>query len=663
MVRQNLVGYRTAWRGTIAGLLVGLALSAVFAGRLLIGPYTALQDRLFPAPPPAPGITLVAIDSSSETDFLTPTAQGWPFSNEYHAQVINKLAAHHPAVLMLDIVFDHATGLHCTSEQLSAQFAGDPIGLEQACLHAPGSPLVDSDGALVRAIQNARELGVPVGLACTADNQPLPEFADAATSTAIVGARGFVADRSLGLPDPANAVRTVPLKPAQTCGAFNTSGEAAFLQVARTVNGDREPLTFEPGRARIGSMVIPLTPVPDDPRGQMIVNFSVANRPPPGAVPCTYAVAYQSGCTDAQVRGKIVVVGVKVVNADDIHAQPVAFDHDPSFCPAKTQRQCMADNENYGYRIMADEIGTVLQQRYLKVQPDLSILLAILVISALTGTIAYLLPLRVGSVAMLIGLVAYVGAAVLFGQSGYLVDPLFAPAAIVLASALALAARYLIEERERRKLEAIFGQYVDPNVMGELVALDSADQLKVGGERRELSVLFIDVRGFTTASEKMDATEVVAALNDFTERCTRIVFEHRGTVDKYIGDCVMAFWNAPKPCADHADQAVDAALHMIESQPASGPLSGVGIGIYTGEVVVGNVGGATRKQYTAIGDVVNTASRLCSAAPAGAILVGGPTWEQLTVKPPADRLEPLRVKGRGAAVAVYSITRRVPVRT
>jgi adenylate cyclase len=176
-------------------------------------------------------------------------------------------------------------------------------------------------------------------------------------------------------------------------------------------------------------------------------------------------------------------------------------------------------------------------------------------------------------------------------------------------------------------------------------------------------VLFIDVRGFTTASEKMDATEVVAALNDFTERCTRIVFEHRGTVDKYIGDCVMAFWNAPKPCADHADQAVDAALHMIESQPASGPLSGVGIGIYTGEVVVGNVGGATRKQYTAIGDVVNTASRLCSAAPAGAILVGGPTWEQLTVKPPADRLEPLRVKGRGAAVAVYSITRRVPVRT
>jgi hypothetical protein len=90
--------------------------------------------------------------------------------------VISNLASHKPSVLMLDIVFDHATGLHCTSKQLSAHFANDPIALHQACLHAPGSPLVDSDGAPVRAIQNARELGVPVGLACTADNAPLPQF-------------------------------------------------------------------------------------------------------------------------------------------------------------------------------------------------------------------------------------------------------------------------------------------------------------------------------------------------------------------------------------------------------------------------------------------------------------------------------------------------------
>jgi hypothetical protein len=279
MVRQNLVGYRTAWRGTLAGLGVGLALAAVFLSQLLIGPYTALQDQLFPAPPPAPGITLVAIDSSSESDFLTPAAQGWPFSNEYHAQVISNLARHHPGVLMLDIVFDHATGLHCTSEALDAQFANDPIGLDQACLRAPGSPLVDSDGALVRAIQNARELGIPVGLACTADNAPLPEFADAATNERIVGAPGFVADRSLGLADAASAVRTVALLPDKTCAA-NSSGEAAFLQVLRKVENNNAPLVFGAGQATLGALTIPLTPVPPIRHAQMIINFSGAGGGP-----------------------------------------------------------------------------------------------------------------------------------------------------------------------------------------------------------------------------------------------------------------------------------------------------------------------------------------------------------------------------------------------
>ncbi len=119
----------------------------------------------------------------------------------------------------------------------------------------------------------------------------------------------------------------------------------------------------------------------------------------------------------------------------------------------------------------------------------------------------------------------------------------------------------------------------------------------------------------------------------------------------------LAVWTAPKPRADHADRAVAAALQMLASQPASGPLSAVGIGICTGEVVIGNVGGPTFKQYTAIGDVVNAASRLCAAAPAGAILVAGTTHESLSVKPAADLLEPLKGKGKSEPVQVYSIRR------
>jgi class 3 adenylate cyclase len=644
MVRQNLVGYRTAWRGTVAGLLVGIVLALVFSLNLLLGPYTALQDSLFPAPSPDPEITLVAADQASEHAFLGESG-AYPWSNKFHAQVIDNLVKLRPRLLVIDIVLNHPTRFECLAENLDATTA-DGIA---ACQKQ--GQYVDTDTLLANSIEGARKAGIPVIIACTADDHPLPIFVTAVAVAKPGYAPGFVADSRLGFPDASGQVRSVPIQPARSCDQ-NPSRQPVFWRAVSVLDNQLDATRIEPGTASIGNRRVPLTPA-----AEMLINFSTGGSPT-----CSYLAAFDGACPQpAKVTGHVVVVGVKILGAGDVHTQPVFFKHDPSFCGTAVPLHCMNDNQNYGYRILGDEIGTVLGDRFVRLQPDLSILLAILVIAALTGTVAYLLPLRIGFLAMLVGVGAYIAGALLLGRAGYLIDPLFAPAAIVLASALALAARYLIEERERRKLEGIFGQYVDPNVMDELVALESADQLRVGGERRELSVLFIDVRGFTTASEKMDAVAVVDALNEFTERCRTIVFEHGGTVDKYIGDSVMAFWNAPKPRADHADLAVAAAVSMIASQPSSGPLSAVGIGICTGEVVVGNVGGPSRKQYTAIGDVVNTASRLCAAAPAGAILVAGSTYESLATKPAAERVEPLRVKGKSELVQVYSITRAAPV--
>jgi class 3 adenylate cyclase/CHASE2 domain-containing sensor protein len=644
MVRQNLVGYRTAWRGTAAGLVVGVVLALVSWLGLLTGPYTALQDSLFPAPAPNSEITLVAADQSSEEAFLGANG-AFPWSNKFHATVIDNLVKLRPRLLVIDLVFNHATGFECLAEQFDATTVEGVNKCQKA------GQYINTDTLLVDALEGARKAGIPVIIACTADDHPLPIFSDAVTAPKPGYAPGFVADSGLGFPDAAGLIRSVPLQPAKSCIA-NPSRQPMFWRAISVLEGHNSPSRIEPGSATIGNRRVPLTPA-----GEMLINFSTGTSPT-----CSYLAAFDGACPQpSKVTGHVVVVGLKILGAGDVHSQPVAFRHDASFCGVAIPMHCMNDNQNYGYRILGDEIGTVLGNRFVRLQPGLSVLLAILVIAALTGTVAYLLPLRVGFLAMLLGVAAYIAGAIAFGQAGYLVDPLFAPAAIVLASALALAARYLIEERERRKLEEIFGQYVDPNVMNELVALESAEQLTVGGERRELSVLFVDVRGFTTASEKMDAVEVVAALNEFTERCRAIVFEYGGTVDKYIGDCVMAFWNAPQKRPDHADRAVAAALRMLASQPASGPLRAVGIGICTGEVVIGNVGGPTRKQYTAIGDVVNTASRLCAAAPAGALLLAGATYTRLSVKPAADRLEPLQVKGKSEPVPVYSITWSAPV--
>lgn len=641
MVRESLVDPRTAWRGTVAGLLVGGILVALLLSGVLTGPSTALQDRLFPAPPPDPGITLIAVDQASGDKFLSsPKATAWPYRNDLHAAVIQNLAKLKPKVLVVDIVFDHTTGLQCEAEDLTLGDVGvgtaQTVQDEQRCNSVGG--LVDTDQPLVQALSTSP---VPILIACDSAEHPVTAFADAVRKAP---GGGMVVSRDLGLTDAANAVRSVP-------AGGGSCGPPAFAQAVASAEGGN---VSRSGSALVaGNHRVPLSA-----DGQMLIDFSNGV----GSPTCSYLQAYTNQCPAKLVTGRIVVIGARLLNADDLHSQPVAFAHTPAFCPVGKPR-CMDDSSNYGYRILADEIGTVLQDRYLTVQPSLSIALAAVLISALFGTVAYLLPFRLGLLATLIAVFAYVGLIVLLAQRvGWLADPLYAPLGVLGSAGAALAARYLIEERERRKLEGIFGRYVDPKVMRELVALQSADRLPMGGERREITVLFADVRGFTTASEKLPAEEVVALLNEFTERCTRIVFEHEGTVDKYIGDCVMAFWNAPAPVRNHCDQAVDAALHLLEEPSVSGPLGPVGIGIFTGPAVVGNVGGSGQVSYTAIGDTVNTASRLCSAAPARTLLIGGTTWAALREKPAgAEPLEPLHVKGREEPVEVWSVSVGTPV--
>jgi len=595
MVRQSLANPRTAWRGAAAGLLAGALASAVFALGWLQGPYDALQDQLFPAPAPSDLVTLVAVDQKS-SEALGP----FPWSNAINANVITYLAALKPKALVFDLVLDHLTGKDI-----------------------PETPDVSSDDLLVAAITGARQYTTVI-LACTGDTHVRPQFAAAASA---------VADRGLGRNDAANDVRGVPLRPSPTC-AENSAREPAFVTALHA--------------AGVSTSHVPTTPA-----GDMLINFSRGTSPT-----CPYIAAARRSCPHPElITGHIVVVGVKLLAGDDIYAQAVAFRHDASFCPAN-RNPCMNDNQNYGYRILGDELSTVLLGRYLHTQPPLSVVLALLLVGPLLGALLYLVRFRVGFLLTAILVAGYVlGIGLLAAYAGMLADPIFLPSVIVLAAVGALVARYLLEERERRKVEGLFGQYVDPSVVTELVALAKVEDLKLGGERRQLTVLFADVRGFTTLSEELPPEEVMTLLNDFTERCTRIVFENGGTLDKYIGDAVMAFWNAPRPAPDHAGQALAAAIAMAGNGAEELRKRGVriGIGLCSGEVVVGNVGGAARKAYTAIGDVVNTASRLCGAAPGGSVLIADSTWDRLQDRPAAERLEPLSVKGRQGKVGVHAI--------
>src|SRR6266542_1404090 len=262
-------------------------------------------------------------------------------------------------------------------------------------------------------------------------------------------------------------------------------------------------------------------------------------------------------------------------------------------------------------------MSTILQDRYLKIQPDLSMRLTVLLLGVLVGLLVYLLSFRLGMILVASLIVLYYAAIIGLAQLGYISDPVHAPATIVLAAIASLGARYLLEERERRKVERIFGHYIDPRVARQLAATRSVDDLISKGERRDLTVLFMDIRGFTSMSETMRADDVLAVIQDYLDEMSKLILKWDGLIDKYVGDEIMALWNAPLPQANHALLAIRCAYDLVNNAPAVQaklaarglPPIGWGIGINTGPAVVGNMGSQERLQYTALGDTVNTGAR------------------------------------------------------
>lgn len=221
---------------------------------------------------------------------------------------------------------------------------------------------------------------------------------------------------------------------------------------------------------------------------------------------------------------------------------------------------------------------------------------------------------------------------------------------------LAEEARQLAEAQQRQ-IRDVFGRYVAQSVVDRL--LEDPSRVALGGELQEISVLFADIRGYTTLSEHLDPQGVVALLNRYLAVATEAVFSHEGTLDKYIGDAIMALFNTPLPQPDHALAALRAALEMQRSlkQLAAQSEVGVsyGIGINTGPAVVGNIGTERLMNYTAIGDAVNVAARLQANAPAGEIYISGGTHALVADRVEAQYLEPLQVKGRQEPVEVYRL--------
>jgi adenylate cyclase len=660
-------------RKAAAGIVVGLgAAGVILAANLLfnmiggtaINPFQTLELksydwRLTHTANPATArndIALIEIDEYSLRN-LEPNAGRWPWPRGVHAMLVDYLARAPAKVVAYDVLFserDSRTGFQfggatvsgAESDKMladSIKAAGNVILLSDASYDTatPGVSIPDFGYSLADGIYERRGI-LP----------PIPLFADAASG---VGHDLFILDPDGPLRHAVPFVRTgtrvLPLL-----------GTAAAMRMLGTHPAD---VRLDGTMMRLGERSMPLswrrvsTETGVDSFLWELVNFRG-----PGLLADNKSRVYPTysffdllyseeqilenvmpNIDPAVFRGKAVFVGDTFSGGFDVFPTP--------FGGAKMP----------GIQIHAAVADDILSNRFMWPESPRVTVAVVLLMSLLIGVTATILPAWWATIVttVVVAVFSYLGTRLL-GQ-GYWLNV----SQPTLASSLALFGgvgyQYFVEGREKRKMKRLFGQYVSKDVYEQLVA--NPDLARLGGQRRQMTVLFSDIRGFTTVSEKGQPEEIVHLLNEYFTRMVDIVFKHKGTLDKFVGDMVMALFGAPLDDPHHAEHAVDAALEMIaelgrlnERWAAEGrPSLDIGIGVNTGPMIAGNIGSEAIMSYTVIGDAVNLGSRLESLNKeyGTRIIISEATRDSLPPKYAFRPLGDVVVKGKTRPVAIFEV--------
>lgn len=346
----------------------------------------------------------------------------------------------------------------------------------------------------------------------------------------------------------------------------------------------------------------------------------------------------------ADLKNKIILVGTSAPGLMDMRATPV-------------------DEVYPGVEVHANMISGILNQS-IKSSPPYIMGAEVMLLLIVGVTLSFLLPLMNPIQDTLISLAVLLATVVTNGliwQYGNVGLPLASGLMMILALfALNMSYGYFVESRTKRQITSLFGQYVPKEVVSEMS--ERPEQVSMEGDSRDMTILFSDVRGFTTISEGLDSKELSLLMNEFLTPLSRVVYKYRGTIDKYMGDCIMAFWGAPLPDEKHAHHAIVAGLEMLREletlQPhfkeRGWPPIHIGVGLNTGRVSVGNMGSEVRVAYTVMGDAVNLASRLEGITKEyGVGIVVGENTKADAPEFVYRELDLVKVKGKDKPVAIF----------
>jgi adenylate cyclase len=596
----------------------------------------------------------------------------WPWGRNRMASLIDELLARQQAALVgFDIVFaepDESSGLK-RLRQLAEQDLRDQPGFAERI--AQLEPSLNYDASFARALQNKP---VVMGYYMTSDrdgrtsgvlpaavmqkealqNRPIRfiSYSGYGSNIEVLAKAAPMSGFFNSVTDPDGVVRSIPLL-AEHKNAYYESLSLAMFRMwtgLPKVEPGFPPERFLARYQGLDSVRLvqgdKAIAIPVDDRVATLVPFRGPGGPSGGSFRYYSASdVLNQKLAPASLKDKIVLIGTTAPGLLDLRVTPVG--------------------ETYpGVEVHANVISGLLEGR-VTVKPDYALGFEVVILILAGVLLALALPVLSAtravalSLAVLAGLIGlnfwlYLGAGLVLPLASSLVMTLT-------AFALNMSYGYLVESKSKRQIANLFGTYVPPELVDEMVK--DPDSYSMKATSKELTVMFCDMRGFTKLSETMEPTQLQELLNTVFSQLTDVIRTNRGTIDKYMGDCVMAFWGAPVDTPDHASLAVKTALDMMATvQKINGehrakgiPEIGIGIGLNTGMMCVGDMGSSVRKSYTVIGDAVNLGSRLEGLSKTYGVEI---VVSETTRKQAADylwqELDKVRVKGKEQAVAIYA---------
>ncbi|MDO8568391.1 MAG: adenylate/guanylate cyclase domain-containing protein [Dehalococcoidales bacterium] len=597
---------RHVFTGLLTALTIGLAFSLMFQFNLFHGVQLQSGDFFFRAPglsaktDPAPNVLIVGIDDRSLAEL--GNFSSWPRS--YHARVIDKLSAAGARVIVFDVLF------------------AEP---------APGDELLAASikqaGNVVLPMVYAPAVSGTTGNTVNFGNtlKPLDVFADNA----------FAIGHANVLPDEDGVVRRIPLIiPAgdRYEPAISLAAVSKYLRRSQVIESPVDG----------GSLPFAGRSISLDRGNRMLINYTGASAAPLKFETVSYADVLQGDITPAVFKDKLVLIGAIATGLGDIFWTP-------------------SGRMMNGVELHASAMNTILTGNFLKPASSWLTIMLTLLLALLCGLLVMRLTTLWASLALGFLCAGYLLTAFLFFDRGVMLNLLYPPVA-AMSAFVGLNLQSVAYERSRKlEITRTFGRYVSTPVVGKILTALDENKLKLGGEQRQVTVAFADIRGFTTLAENTPPDRLVAALNSCLAAVIKVFLKHDGMINKFGGDSIMAVWNAPTDCPKHALLATMAAVEaqravdeLLQKDPSL-PRVSFGIGINSGLVTAGNLGYKDRLEYSVIGDAVNVASRITSATPGGRVWIGAQTYDaikdRVTVKP----LEPFLVKGRQQPVIAYEI--------